>query len=399
MPTVLIFQCVLSAIVGIFALGDPEGLLPLALFLILPVVVFQAATAFHAFLIAFTYYAVGARAVPGIIAGFFPGLSWVECIAIWAVHAGLLALVWALFHRPPGYGEAQRALRALLLFIVLSVPPVGLFHWGSPLVASGLFYPGLQIYGVLLMAALFIALITFRRSYMVSGTSVAALVLVSLGANLTYSTPPRPEGWHAMSLELGKSPSVWSDEMLAKRQAMVAIAREELQSGAKVVIFPESAAGSNLRPQLDLWQGLAQEAVERGGTILVGQETWNEARSGFQNALIGFGAEVEDNAVFASSIVPMPMGEWKLGFEKGAELNIFGSNIYELAGTRFSILMCYEDFLLWAHPGLLLGKADLLISVANQWPSSGTSSETFQDTSRHALARLAGVALLTAKNR
>jgi apolipoprotein N-acyltransferase len=396
---ILVFQCLLAAAVGMYALSDSDRLLSLALFLVLPVVVFSAATALHAFLIAFTYYTVGARAVPGIIAGFFPGMSWAECISLWAGHAAVLALVWALFHAPPSATAWRRGLGATLVFIALSVPPIGLVHWGSPLVAAGLFYPGMQIFGVFMMAALFVALVTVRRDRPASMAATAGLLLVSLALNLTYAAPQPPAAWRGVTLDMGRGPGLWSDEMLTRRQTLVAIAREELRAGARVIVFPESVSGSNIRPQLELWQSVADEAARRGSTILVGQETWDESRSGYRNALIGFGAGVDDNRVFASSLVPMPMGEWKFWFEKGAEIDIFGGDVRRLHDRNISISICYEDFLLWAHPGLLTGKADLLVSVANQWPSSGTSSEVFQDTSRKSLARLAGVPLIVAKNR
>jgi hypothetical protein len=97
-------------------------------------------------------------------------------------------------------------------------------------------------------------------------------------------------------------------------------------------------------------------------------------------------------------MVPMPVGDWKFGFEEGAETNIFGSDIVDLHGKKVAFSLCYEDFLLWPHRGLLAGNADVLVSATNQWPSSGTSAEIAQDISRVALARMAGIPILTAKN-
>jgi len=140
-------------------------------------------------------------------------------------------------------------------------------------------------------------------------------------------------------------------------------------------------------------------ARARGATVLVGEETWDNARTGFKNALVGYGAEKDGGAVVVSSMVPMPVGDWKFGFEEGAETNIFGSDITDLHGKKVAFSLCYEDFLLWPHRGLLAGRADLLVSATNQWPSSGTSAEIAQDISRAALARMAGIPILTAKNR
>ncbi len=137
-----------------------------------------------------------------------------------------------------------------------------------------------------------------------------------------------------MSFQLGKSPQLWSDEMALRRKFLVDTAMRELTCGAKVVIFPESISGSNRRLQATEWLRVATAAAKRETTVLVGEETWNENRSGYKT-----------------------------------------------------------------HRALLAGRADLLVSAANQWPSSGTSAEIAQDTHRVLLARMAGVAILIAKNR
>jgi hypothetical protein len=361
------------------------------------VLVFRAQRRAGAFCIAFAYYGTATRAVSGIIAYFFPSLSMAASLALWAGHTALLALPWALLHAPPQASAARRAAMVLAALLVMTVPPLGLFHWGTPLMAAGLLYPGWQWAGLLLTCALMALLVACKWDARRIHKAIAGAVILAALANTSYRVPAPPAGWHPVSLSFGKSPELWSDEMEERREMLADMAMNSLASGAKVVIFPESIAGSSRRPQPALWQRVADAARERGAIVLVGEEAWNAQRTGFRNALLAYGGG-QYREVMVSSLVPMPVGDWKFGLEEGAETNLLGSDLLALHGRRVAFSMCYEDFLLWPHRGLLAGQAELLVSVSNQWPSSGTSAETSQDRSRAALARLAGVALLTAKN-
>lgn len=377
----------------------PGQLHTLLFLLILPLLVFRAENRGEAFLVAFSYYAMGARAVPGIILDFFPNLSTFTSLLIWAGNAALLALPWAIAYAPTQATAARRVTGVIAALLLLTLPPIGLFHWGSPLMASGFLFPGWGWFGLVITSGLLALTVIAGKQTLKANVVLGVAIILAIGANAMYREPSPPTDWHAISFESGKNPELWSDEMVEKRQGLANQALAELARGAKVVIFPEASSGSSRRSQIDLWEQVSAAARERGATVLVGEETWNKARSGFQNALIGFGTEKSDGAVVVASMVPMPMGDWKFGFSEGAETNILGNDVIELHGLRVAFSMCYEDFLLWPHRGLLTGQAVLLVSASNQWPSSGTSAEVIQDISRAALARMAGVALLTAKNR
>ncbi|GAB1719372.1 MAG: hypothetical protein NTAFB09_11030 [Nitrosospira sp.] len=391
--------CLLSTGIGMAAWMDQEQLFPLALLLLLPMLIFHAPNRAGAFLVAFAYYGTATRAVPGIICYFFPNLSMGASLFLWGAHTALLALPWVIAFPPHRATAWRRAFSVAMALLILTFPPIGLFHWGTPLMASGLLYPGWQWIGLLFTAGL-LALIAAsgRRTYGIHA-AIAGAAILAVVANVGYLESRPPADWRAVSLQLGKSPELWSDEMAWRREFLADRAMRDLSHGAKVIIFPESISGSNRRAQSAMWHRVSAAARAQGATVLVGEETWDNARTGFKNALVGYGAEKDGGAVVVSSMVPMPIGDWKFGFEEGAETNIFGSDIIDLHGKKVAFSLCYEDFLLWPHRGLLAGRADLLISATNQWPSSGTSAEIAQDISRAALARMAGVALLTAKNR
>lgn len=390
--------CLLSAGIGMTAWMDQERLLSLVLLMLLPALIFRAPNRTGAFLIAFAYYGMATRAVPGIICYFFPRLPMEACLSLWAVHTALLALPWVIAFPPHGATEWRRACSVFIALLVLTLPPIGLFHWGTPLMASGLLYPGWQWTGLLLTTGLLALIVASTRRTRRIHAGIAGAAILAVIANAGYREPPPPPDWHAISLQLGRSPELWSDEMASRREFLADRAVRGLSLGAKVIIFPESISGSNRRVQSTVWHRVSTAARAQGATVLVGEETWDKARTGFKNALVGYGTEMDGGTVVVSSMVPMPVGDWKFGFEEGAETNIFGSDIVDLHGKKVAFSLCYEDFLLWPHRGLLAGRADLLVSAANQWPSSGTSAEIAQDMSRAALARMSGVAMLTAKN-
>lgn len=386
----------LALLIGLFAWSDIDSLVLLSLLLLLPALVINAKSRLEAFITAFLYYATATRAVPGIIVLFFPDQPALISFLVWAFHALLLAMPWTLLFSKKETKVWSKAVRITIALLILTIPPIGLFHWGSPLMAAGFLYPGWQWLGLILVTCIMV-LLALKKWSTYQYIAASGLLALAAYANTAYRVPLPPENWQAISLELGSGSSVY--EMLhTRRSYLVEIALERLQAGDKVIVFPEAISGSSRIPQSEQWRTVHQKAKELGASVLVGEETWSTSKKSFKNALIGFGKDTEEGEVFVSSKVPMPIGDWKLGFQKGAETDFFGKDVVRLQGKNVSFSMCYEDFLLWPHRSILTGGADLLVSVSNQWVSKGTSAETAQDISRFALARLSGVPLLTAKN-
>lgn len=391
-------RCMASAAIGVVAWGSPQFLFAMGVLPFLPALILRVPRRREAFCVAAAYYGSATRAVPGIMAGFFPNLSWAVCLAIWAAHVVLLSVPWALSRIPHGASTGQALARAAWALVLLTVPPLGLLNWGTPLLAAGLLYPGWQAAGVLLTAWLCCGLVAVHRSTRSVQAGIVGAVVAALVANLTYRTPAPLPGWEGVSLDWGRSPGAWSSAMGARHLALVELALQRVRAGATVLVMPESIAGSSHRSEAALWRRVAQQAEASGAIVLVGQEHWGAPGTGFRNALVAYGEGLHGE-VLVSSQVPMPLGDWKFGLEDGAQTDIMGSDLAVVQGVPVAFSMCYEDFLLWPHRGLLSGRARIMVSAANQWPSSGTSAEAAQDTSRNALARLAGVPLLLAKNR
>ncbi|MBT9136090.1 MAG: hypothetical protein DDT34_01163 [Firmicutes bacterium] len=115
----------------------------------------------------------------------------------------------------------------------------------------------------------------------------------------------------------------------------------------------------------------------------------------FDNAIIALDAGLP---AVGFSRLPVPIGNWRPLVGGGVYPRPFESDIVEWRGHMIALSVCYEDGVLWGHPGLLSGQADLLVSVANLWALEGTRTAHAQSVGAGALARLGGVSMRRAVN-
>lgn len=388
----------LAGLIGLVAWMDRDNPIGLAALLLLPLLIQQPASRWGAFIVAGAYYAISTRSVPGITHVFFPGLHPVITVAISLGHAALLAAPWAVIGPRPAMSPWVRALSVIAVLVLLTVPPIGLFHWGSPLMVSGLLFPGGRWLGLAATVLLFALIAGCTRQARAVHVALGLLVATAVIANATYTDPALPAGWIGEITKLGSGAGAGPQGLRDREIFLAEKALTDMHQGYKVIVFPESISGLRNRVYPEIWGPVAERAKALGATVIIGREYKSTPHADFKNALMGYGLYGGDGSIIASSQVPMPIGDWKLGYEDGAETDIFGSDLHSLYGELVSFSVCYEDFLLWPHRGLFFGDASLLVSVANQWPSAGTSAERSQDISRLMLARLAGVPTVIARN-
>jgi apolipoprotein N-acyltransferase len=160
--------------------------------------------------------------------------------------------------------------------------------------------------------------------------------------------------------------------------------------GAELLVFPESiihgfadvdrvalipALNTSGRPEV--WIG----ATLRGDDGRV------------ENALVRL-----DGSIVARNRLPVPIGNWRPFMDSGVVASPFGSDLVTLNGRSVAISICYEDAVLWPHPGLLMGQADALVSASNHWALRETRTARAQVVAAHALARIADVPLIRSAN-
>lgn len=367
-----------AAAAGVIAYHAWQSVHWLFLLLLIPSLMRLLPSRLSVWLMAFVYFLVFARDVPYAVSQFFPDWHPAVGYLVLILDAFVLSLPFLLFN--PKASIRGRVIAATIIVTILYLPPIGLLAWGNPLFAAGALFPGLAWFGLLVTGVLFVSLVVIETK--TARWITASVLVLALASNLAFEDKTMP-GWIGVDTHLsGPFPSSPTDR--ASRAISLAAAARQGLKDASVVVLPESVAGP--------WrQGLERAFSEMvSENVLIGSQV-PIAGGGYHNALVKPSGEL-----VSSSRVPMPIGDWRPG---AAQANIFGSDIAVLAGKKIAVSICFEDFILWPHRGLLRGSADLLVSSANDWSVAGRDAVVIQKTGAEALARMAGVPLVRAVNR
>lgn len=328
----------------------------------------------------------GATASPLLVAGLPLGLT--------VLQAAPFAVI-----NPASPGAAHKAARMATALALTILPPFGLSFWRNPLYLSGVLLPSTGALGLLLLIAVMSALAS-RRSIRFTAPVLIALGMFSLVLNAAYlrnespaqhrsaSDSPR---WIALSTEYPGTVPVPG----ARGAALVVTITPHLRYGT-VIVLPESVLAPITDADRVELNVLDVRAKNVGATVLLGVSTQHDADGYWRNGVLAIGALrgwVHDVQI------PMLAGHWRpvpgLG---GVRANLFGSDLVTLPQGVASISVCYEDFIVWPHRGLLTGKAGIMISMGNRWALSGTYAARAQDVAALLMARLSGAQLVRATN-
>lgn len=376
-----------AACLGYLAWLEPHSLLLLLLFPFL----FASGNRREAVLSALAYYLSFARDIPVAVARFFPDWPVWAGYALWLADAALLAMSFLLVS-----GTGLRRVGGFAVAVALSlVPPLAFFAWGSPLFVAGELFPGQGYAGI----ALTLALLTVMLGTTQDGRWLApAIVLFALSAlvNFRYAEPGPPAGWVGLATHEPRMPSPDQvTERTARTSRLFVQVRQAIEGGASVVIMPESIVGE-WRPAVELRASRLMPLLRQtGATALVGADL--PLVDGLRaNSWIL--VDAQGMRPFMESRIPMPAGDWKFGLAPGARANPWASDLVVVQGRKVAASICYEDYILWPHSGVLSGKAEIMVSTANEWSIAGHGATHIQSTARRALARLAGVPHIEAVN-
>lgn len=388
-----------GALIGYFAWSPEMAGMPwmsLAMLLLLPVSWVKSISRFAAFLLFVAYYATFSRDVPDAYANFFPGESLWIGYGVWLLDAGILALPWAITHTK-SWTAGSLATRYLIALVVTLLPPVGIINWGHPLLAAGAVYPGTGLAGLLAAALLGYLAALAATGNKQGRKGVMAMVALGVAANVAYATPPPPSGWVGISTAMGRYPEKDFRRNFEWQQELIRIADSATGSWIRVMVFPEEVAGA-WKPSKDYWwKDTAERSKLADMTILMGVDL--QEPGGFRDAVKALGSE---SGTVLSARVPMPVGNWKFwraGQPDSAIPDLLGSGRRVIAGKTAVFSICYEDFLLWPHLESMIGRPDVLVSMANNWSVRGLAAEWHQELSIQAQARLIGAPLVRASNR
>jgi|GEM_PF-1177976 len=382
----------------------------LTVLILLPLIWSTTSSRWSALSLWAAYYLTGARDIPLVCARFFAGYGELSAsaalgfgVVFWLGQAVVLAAPWALLM--PRAGEAPHAVRAVLATLFVSLPPVGIVGWLSPLHVASALYPGWQLAGLLLGACMLAAAACVRHSR-VAWISVVLLTGTSVAAHLVSQQLEVPVGWVAVDTSLGRLDQRDYEALHAHLEATKQAVQERFETNASVAVLPEEIVGL-WRPAMQYWwRDYIPQLAASKKTLIFGAdlaEAGSLSRTPISDEPF---LRYTDSAVVVGadrgrldSRQPVPAGLWRPWAGVSARPGSVMQPYLAIAGRRTAFSICYEDFLWWPHWRLLVDRPDVLISMSNGWFDFDLGLARIQQQSADSIARLANIPLLRAVNR
>jgi apolipoprotein N-acyltransferase len=374
--------------------------------LILPAAWARLRTRAQAFLLWSAYYLVGTRDLPVMAERFLGKVDGIAThaavtigIAAWITTSALLASPWAAF-APRGRSAPTNFLHAVLATLAVTLPPLGLIGWLSPLHVSGALFPGWGIagLGLGLLVTGFAATISNPGCRLALGSLLVAGAIVNDG----YTAPAMPAGWVALNTAFGAQDERSYASLFQRTVVVQKAAAAAFADGAKVVVTPEQVGGI-WRPSMEFWwSGFSGQLREHHQALLLGVETPAEHTTPggslvdrrYYDTAIALGSAGGQ----VSSRQPAPGGAWRPAAAISAVRAPLGEPYLVIAGKRVAVSICYEDVIGWPHWRLFYERPDVIVSMANNWFSVGLDDSAVQEQSIRSIGRLVGRPVLRARN-
>lgn len=346
------------------------------------------------------YYLVGARDIPMMCARFFAGYGELSAIAahalgvaFWLAQAAVLAAPWALLKPARDASAWSLAWRAGAALLLVSLPPLGVIGWLSPLHIASALYPATRWIGLTIALLLLATIAGFCRRP--AALTAAALAALAIPAHVLALTPAAPAGWTALDMHMGKLDQANYAAMYDRSNRVQLAAQDAFNAGTRVVVVPEEIIGM-WRPSTKFWwQGFVSNLRARGQTLVLGVDLMvSDEPVRYSDSAVVAGAGLGR----LDSRQPVPAGLWRPGAAVSAVLGNIAQGFLSIDGRRAAVSICFEDYLIWPHWRLLTERPDVLIGMSNGWFNSDLAVSQIQSQSVRSIARLAGVPLVRAVN-
>jgi apolipoprotein N-acyltransferase len=141
------------------------------------------------------------------------------------------------------------------------------------------------------------------------------------------------------------------------------------------------------------WRRTFQTLQDSGKTILFGASVSN-GNGGRFNTVIIRGAESQ---LFRQRI-PVPIAMWKPYRDDGVPLDMNGPSIVKVTGRRITILICYEQLLIWPALTSFAHHPTIVVGVANDYWAGATTIPKVQHACLASWSRLFHVPLVWSEN-
>jgi len=389
----LSLSIVLPAIaVIISAIAWSGHIVTIPLSLLAPLFLYHAQSRLHSYATLFCYY-IGASwpLIPGANAFFGARGNFIEGILLCLSASALLAIPAALVFTQ---NLTLRPFAVTAMFLLTTLPPLGIIGWASPFLSAGVLFPGTAWFGVIGTLAV---LPLLGRSPMRTATTVA---LVALAANGFYSPPPPPAGWQAINTEFGGA-GQGDPDFLSEFYSSEQIQHTINQSTAQVLVFPEHVVTQWTEATETFWRRSLDNLGERHATLIIGvgfprpHPRRVMGGNSYCNVLI---ARTNGKQTVYYQRIPVPFAMWKPFSTDGVPLNLFGRGTISVQNEQAAVLICYEQLLIWPFLSSAFEHPTILITAANDYWAKRTPIPKIQSASSSSLARLFGLPVLSAVN-
>lgn len=340
-----------------------------------------------AWLVMFGYYLGASR---GLFAGggvFFADkgdFSLSDGLLVWIGPALILSAVWALL-----WGRDSILFRSFIAIILVAVPPVGIIGWGSPILAAGVWFPGMGLAGLLLMLLTIglMAKLAQGKQDHYTWWSVTGLVVVSLVCNSIYMSPAQDD-WIGVNTDFGDGRKQTSFEGISRLQDSL------LTQQSKVSVWPEAAGGWWDVNEAFLSAADDEMKIQKRSALIGAHRVVNGL---YVNVVESIGTE---SGVEWNSRMVVPLSMWRPWASQGEKWAVdwTGSGVKRFQGKKVGVLICYDQVIVWPAILTIIDNPDVLIGVSNGWWSKGTAATGAQMASMGSWARLMGLSMVTARN-
>ncbi|WP_174021949.1 conjugal transfer protein TraB (plasmid) [Agrobacterium fabrum] len=371
-------------------------LIPLAMFF--PLLWAMATSRSIAGLVAASYFLAASRGLPQGVANFYSADLW-PGLLLWVVASASFVIVHAVFWTKPRNEsaskrkgtDAARALRYLIVTVLMALPPFGITGWAHPLTAAGVLFPGWGWWG-LFATAILLVLMTGRR------WQIAAAVLVGLHvcAGTNWTPPKLKAGWMAVDLKQGGT--LGRDGSLDGQRQLIDMVRKAAEAGedVRVAVLPETALGFWTPTVARVWQ----EGLRGSNLTVIAGAAVVDPR-GYDNVIVAISNEAAE--VLYRERMPVPGSMWQpwlrwAGEGGGARAHFFGNPAVEVDSIRIAPLICYEQLIVWPILHSMLHAPQVIVAVGNGWWTGNTSIVAIQKASSLAWARLFDLPIVTSFN-
>jgi len=306
---------------------------------------------------------------------------WLLGVVLWLGSSVLLALPWTLNIAEKWYG-------ILLVLVLETLPPLGLFGWLSPLTAAGVYFPG---WGWAGLGVLLCCYWLVTRPWLDRFAALWFVVPLAVIANLTFSPPPLPLGWMGIDTHAGLMPA---DPLavIEKNQAIIDDIVHHSHA-ARVVVLPETVAGY-------WWPGTANQfanAVPHGQLWLVGASVQYRGRQWDGLIPLQGGEPLRQSTPVFRAAFPVPVSMWH-PWSSGGYAAAWWEREHRLAGQTVFASICYDQLLPWVWLEALVQRPQVILAVSNVWWARGTTIPGIERATSAAWGRVMGVPVVAAVN-